>query len=81
MVQILSSTRSTVNSRAGDATQDGRRRYVKIDAAADYLDCSRRTILQMIADGRLTGYRCGTRLVRIDLNEIDTIMRPYGGAQ
>jgi len=39
-----------------------------------------RTIRAMIADGRLTGYRSGTRLVRVDLNEIDDIMRPFGGA-
>ena len=34
----------------------------------------------MIADGRLTGYRCGNRLVRVDLNEVDAAMKPYGGA-
>ena len=34
----------------------------------------------MIADGRLTGYRSGGRLVRLDLNEIDAAMQPFGGA-
>jgi hypothetical protein len=35
----------------------------------------------MIADGRLTGYRNGTRLVRVDLDEIDEkLMQPFGGA-
>ena len=39
-----------------------------------------RTIRQMIADGRLTGYRSGTRLVRVDMNEIDdAVMKPFGG--
>jgi excisionase family DNA binding protein len=57
-----------------------RRRYVKIAEAAEYLQVTDRTIRQMIADGRLTGYRSGTRLVRIDLNELDAAMRPFGGA-
>jgi hypothetical protein len=34
----------------------------------------------MIADGRLTGYRSGSRLVRVDLNEVDRMMKPFGGA-
>jgi len=57
-----------------------RRRYVKIAAAAEYLQVTDRTIRQMITDGRLTGYRNGTRVVRVDLNEIDAAMQPFGGA-
>lgn len=57
-----------------------RRRYVKIAEAADYLQVTDRTIRQMIADGRLTGYRSGERLVRVDLNELDAAMKPFGGA-
>jgi len=57
-----------------------RRRYVKIADAAEYLGVTERTVRNMIADGRLTGYRCGARLVRVDLNEIDEAMRPFGGA-
>jgi excisionase family DNA binding protein len=57
-----------------------RRRYVKIAEAADYLKVTDRTIRQMIADGRLTGYRSGTRLVRVDLDEVDAAMHAYGGA-
>jgi excisionase family DNA binding protein len=57
-----------------------RRRFVKITEAADYIQVTDRTIRQMIADGRLTGYRSGARLVRVDLNEIDAAMQPFGGA-
>jgi excisionase family DNA binding protein len=57
-----------------------RRRYVTLDEAADYLSVTTRTIRQMISDGRLTGYRSGTRLVRVDLNEVDAAMQPFGGA-
>jgi excisionase family DNA binding protein len=62
------------------AGQTIRRRYVKIREAADYLGVTERTIRQMISDGRLTGYRSGPRLVRLDLNEIDAAMTPFGGA-
>jgi hypothetical protein len=34
----------------------------------------------MIADGRLTGYRSGSRLVRLRIDEIDAAMQPFGGA-
>lgn len=57
-----------------------RRRYVKMSEAADYLGVTDRTIRQMIADGRITGYRNGSRLVRVDLNELDAAMQPFGGA-
>lgn len=56
------------------------RRYVSIAEAADYLGVTDRTVRQMIADGRLTGYRNGKRLIRLDVNEIDAAMTPFGGA-
>lgn len=70
---------SRPNPSASD-NRAARRRYGKISEAADYLGVTPRTIRQMIADGRLTGYRSGTRLVRVDLNEIDAVMEPFGGA-
>jgi excisionase family DNA binding protein len=56
------------------------RRWVSVQDAAEYIGVTDRTIRQMIADGRLTAYRSGTRLVRLDLNEIDAAMQPFGGA-
>jgi excisionase family DNA binding protein len=55
------------------------RRYGKISEAAEYLGVTDRTIRAMIADGRITGYRSGTRIVRVDLNEVDEAMQPFGG--
>jgi excisionase family DNA binding protein len=52
------------------------------DAAA-YADVSTRTIRRYIADGRLTGYRVGPRLVKVDLADLDNLARPIptaGGA-
>lgn len=56
------------------------RRYARLSEAAEYIGVTDRTIRAMISDGRLTGYRSGRRLVRVDLNEIDDAMRPFGGA-
>lgn len=58
-----------------------RRRYGSIPDAAEYLGVHPATVRQMIADGRLTGYRSGPKLIRVDLNEIDDkLMKPFGGA-
>jgi excisionase family DNA binding protein len=70
----------TPEMQRGPNRTERRRRYVKVAEAADYLEVTDRTIRQMIADGRLTGYRSGSRLVRVDLNEIDAAMKPFGGA-
>lgn len=61
-------------------SQTLKRRFVSIAEAAEYLNVTTRTIRQMIADGRLTGYRSGKRLVRVDLNQVDAAMKPFGGA-
>lgn len=57
-----------------------RRRYATQREAASYLGVTDRTIRNMIADGRLTGYRNGARVIRVDLNELDAAMQPFGGA-
>jgi excisionase family DNA binding protein len=61
------------------AEQHGGRRYATIAETAEYLGVTGRTVRQMIADGRLTGYRAGARLVRLDLNQVDQAMTPFGG--
>ncbi|MQA85615.1 MAG: hypothetical protein GEV03_13550 [Streptosporangiales bacterium] len=52
------------------------RRLTSVDNAAHYADVSSRTIRRYIADGRLTGYRVGPRLIKVDLDELDRIARP-----
>jgi excisionase family DNA binding protein len=79
MADTLNSS-SRMTGRRGPNRAECRRRYVKVAEAADYLQVTDRTIRQMVADGRLTAYRSGTRLVRLDLNEIDAAMQPFGGA-
>ncbi|SUA03107.1 DNA binding domain-containing protein [Mycolicibacterium fortuitum] len=56
------------------------RRYAKMREVALYLDISERTVRAMVADGRLTAYKLGERVVRLDLDEVDAAMTPAGGA-
>lgn len=55
------------------------RRYAKLQEVALYLNLSERTVRAMIADGRLTAYKLGDRVIRLDLNEVDAAMTPSGG--
>ena len=51
-------------------------RLVGTTPAAEYADVSTKTVRRWIAEGRLTGYRVGPRLIKIDLNELDAMLRP-----
>jgi excisionase family DNA binding protein len=66
-------------NRAQRRAEQHGRRYATISETAEYLGVTGRTVRQMIADGRLTGYRAGARLVRLDLNQVDAAMIPFGG--
>lgn len=57
------------------------RRLVSLDAAATYAACSTKTLRRRISDGSLTGYRLGPRLLRIDLDELDAMLRPVPSAR
>lgn len=52
------------------------RRYATIAHGADYTGFAEKTIRRRITDGSLTGYRFGKRSIRIDLNQLDELMRP-----
>lgn len=55
------------------------RRYASLQEAAVYMGVTDRTIRQWISEGRITGYRINARLIRVDLNEVDSAMVPFGG--
>ena len=55
------------------------RRWATPKQAAAYYQIGERTIRQMIYSGRLTGYRFGPQLLRVDLNEIDALIVPTNG--
>ena len=58
-------------------------KLVSIAAAAEHCDVSTQTIRRWIADGTLPAYRAGRRLVKIDLADLDRVIRripTVGGA-
>jgi excisionase family DNA binding protein len=50
------------------------RRLASIPDAAAYVGVSTKTVRRYIAAGRVTGYRAGPRLIRVDLNELDAVL-------
>lgn len=73
-------TSRTTRSRPPEPQRNsGRRHYVKISEAAEYLGVAPMTVHKMLADGRLTRYQMGNRILRVDLNEIDAMMAAGGG--
>ncbi len=53
---------------------ESRHRLESISNAAEYLGVCTKTIRRWIAEGRLTGYRAGPKLIRVDLNELDAML-------
>jgi len=51
-----------------------------IHGAAGIAGVHHSTIRRWISDGRLTGYRFGPRLIKVDLDELNSMLTPIGGA-
>lgn len=66
-------------SKIASASQ--RKKLVKLADAAEYADVSIKTLRRRIADGSLTGYRMGRRVIRVDLNELDELLKPIPSAR
>ncbi len=68
--------------RKQPAPQPSSKRLVTIADAAKYAAVTTKTLRRRISDGTITGYRFGPRLIRIDLNELDTmVLRPIPSAR
>lgn len=52
-------------------SQQPARRYASVDTAAEIYDVNPRTVRRWISEGRVTGYKIGAMLVKVDLNEVD----------
>jgi excisionase family DNA binding protein len=52
-----------------------RRTLVSIDETAQLLGCTDRSVRRWIADGKLTAYRLGNKLVRLDLDDVYAMLR------
>lgn len=59
----------------------GARNLASITEAAAHAHVHRDTIRRRIADGSLTGYRMGSRIIRVDLDELDELLRPIPTAK
>lgn len=57
------------------------RRLASIPQAADEYGVHSRTIRRYISAGRITGYRFGPRMIRVDLDELDAMMAPMAGGR
>jgi excisionase family DNA binding protein len=55
-----------------------RRRLVSMAEAAEIAGVHHLTIRRWIAKGVLTGYRVGPRLIRVDLDELESIIQQVG---
>lgn len=51
-------------------------RWASKPETAIYIRGSVKTVQRMLDSGKLTGYRLGDRMLRIDLNEVDALMQP-----
>ena len=57
------------------------RRLVSIPVAADEYGVCTKTLRRWIAAGRITGYRFGPRMIRVDLDEIEqAVLKPMSAA-
>lgn len=52
------------------------RQLASIPDAAEQYGVHHSTIRRYISHGRITGYRFGPRMLRVDLNELDALLRP-----
>lgn len=51
-------------------------RRAKLPAAAEQYGVSVKTLRRRIADGSLTGYRLGNRIILVDLDELEALFEP-----
>lgn len=53
---------------------------VTLAVAAEHLGVCTHTVRRFISRGKLTGYRLGTRAIRVDMNEVEELLRPMATA-
>lgn len=51
-------------------------RLVSMTESCDRLGITERTCRRWIAQGLLTGYRVGPRLIRLDADEVESLIQP-----
>jgi excisionase family DNA binding protein len=56
-------------------------RPATITGAAEYAQCGRRTIQRYIYQGKLKSWRFGPKIIRVDLDEIDKLLKPVAAGR
>jgi len=56
-------------------SQASRRQYESVGEAAARVGVSTKTVRRWIASGQLAGYRMGPRLLRVDPDDLDRMLR------
>jgi excisionase family DNA binding protein len=51
---------------------------LSIQETADYLGICSKTVRRYIAEGRLKAVRIGPRLIRVERDSLEALMRPIG---
>ena len=54
---------------------------ITIAEAAQYLGITTKSVRRYIAAGQLTGYRVGSRLIRLDASQVEDLLRPMPNAR
>lgn len=67
---------STTSKRATPLQQVKPRRYETMQSAAERTGLSVKSIRRRVAEGKLTGYRLGQRIIRLDPAEVDAMFVP-----
>jgi excisionase family DNA binding protein len=57
-----------------------RKRLASVQIGSEETGLSQKAIRRYISTGRIHGYRLGPKLIRIDLNELDELLRPIPAA-
>lgn len=55
--------------------------YVTLSQAADLMSVSVKTVRRRIADGTLPAYRCGSRVIRVRMEDLDKAFRRIPSAR
>ena len=55
--------------------------YLSIAQAADVMGVCDKTVRRHVAAGRLRAYRCGKRLIRVRVEDIEKLMREIPSAR
>lgn len=56
------------------------KRLSSLPIAADEYGVCTKTLRRWISAGRIAGYRFGPRMIRVDLDELDALLRPMATA-